>query len=216
MRQKIFAECFGTFTIVFAPTALQAFSRASATLLNDSLVSGLSVMAMILAFAEVSGAHFNPAVTVWLAFEKKFEWKDVPPYAGAQFLGSLLAALSVWFFAGFAGTGVHIPHIAPLQAILLETLLTVLLILTIAGTAGQTKTGSALTIGLLITTLVLIAGPVTGGSMNPARSLGPAIVTALNGNFIPLQNYYVYFVGPLLGSGLLGYFNRAPHALPTE
>jgi aquaporin NIP len=196
LREKLFAEFCGTFTIVFAPAAIQAFGSAGVTLLNDSLVSGLSVMAMIVAFAEISGAHFNPAVTLWLALEKKFAWKDVPLYTLAQVLGSLAAAGIVYFLCGHTGTGTHVPHIAPLQAIVLEVILTLLLLWTIAGTSGQAKGVSALAIGFLVVSNVLIAGPVTGGSMNPARSLGPALVTG----GAALSNYYIYLIGPVLGA----------------
>jgi MIP family channel proteins len=194
VRRALLAEFVGTFGIVFAPVMLSAIGKET-SLLSAALVSGFAVTAMIVAFGEVSGAHFNPAVTIALAVSKAFSWKHVAPYVIAQLLGGIVAAGLAFLLFGVA-SGTHVPAVAPLQAIFIEIILTLFLMLTIYGLDKQTRTGSALVVGMVVIVDVLLGGPVTGGSMNPARSLGPALFAG----GAALAHYYIYVIGPLFGA----------------
>jgi MIP family channel proteins len=194
VRRALLAEFVGTFGIVFAPVMLSAVGKET-SLLSAALVSGLVVTAMIVAFGEASGAHFNPAVTLALAVNKAFSWKQVVPYVIAQLLGGIAAAGLAFLLFGVA-SGTHVPSVAPLQAVAIEAILTLFLMLTIYGLNSETRTGSALVVGMIVIVDVLLGGPVTGGSMNPARSLGPALFAG----GAALANYYIYLIGPVLGA----------------
>jgi glycerol uptake facilitator-like aquaporin len=194
MRQALLAEFVGTFGIVFAPVFLSGVGKET-SLLIAALVSGLAVTGMIVAFGEASGAHFNPAVTVALAARRQFPWRSVLPYVGVQLMGGVAAALASRLLTGVAA-GTHIPTVALPVAFTTEVLLTLFLMLTICGLGGQTRTGSALVVGLVVVVDVLLGGPVTGGSMNPARSLGPALVAGGTA----LTAYPLYAVAPVVGA----------------
>jgi MIP family channel proteins len=194
VKKKLLAEFVGTFGIVFAPVMLSSVGKET-SLLSAALVSGLAVTGMIVAFGEASGAHFNPAVTLALATNKQFPWKQVLPYVVVQLLGGIAAAGIALLLFGVHG-GTHAPSASPMVAIATETLLTLFLMLTIYGLGNQTRTGSALVVGMIVIVDVLLGGPVTGGSMNPARSLGPALFAG----GAPLANYYIYAIGPVLGA----------------
>jgi len=162
-------------------------------------VSGLAVLAMIYALGPISAAHFNPAVTLGFAVAGRFPWRYVVPYWIAEFLGGIAAAaLAALFFGG--GHGVHIPAPGPLwRAVGIETTLTFFLMLVIIAVATDKRANGAvpgLAIGLTVVFDVLVGGAITGGSMNPARSLGPALF----GGSAPLSVYWIYVVGPLLGA----------------
>lgn len=202
MHRRYVAEFVGTFGIVFAPVALSAsgiFPGSDRSLMASAWVSGLAVLAMIYALGHVSAAHFNPAVTLGFAVARRFPWKYVVPYWLAQFLGGIgAAALAAAFFG--CGHGVHIPAGGPmLRAVGVEAVLTFFLMLVIIAVATDKRASGAvpgLAIGLTVVFDVLIGGAVTGGSMNPARSLGPALF----GSTAALLAYWVYVVGPALGA----------------
>lgn len=159
---------------------------------------GLIVMAMIYAFAETSGAHFNPAVTIAFAYAKKFEWKEVPKYILAQVLGAILASLLLWFlFPTSEFLGATIPAIDVYRAFVLELLLTFFLMVVIINVStGSKEIGvvAGIAIGGVVLLEAMFAGPITNASMNPARSLAPAIVS---GN---LQHLWLYIIAPVLGA----------------
>ena len=160
--------------------------------------SGLSVLAMIYALGHLSAAHFNPAVTLAFAAARRFPARYVAPYCLAQLLGGMAAAAAVSLLFG-AGHGAHIPAIAPFRAVGAEALLTFLLMLVISAVATDKRANGAvpgLAIGLSVVFDVLIGGPVTGGSMNPARSLGPALFAGGSA----LSHYWIYVVGPVIGA----------------
>jgi len=182
IEKRYAAEAVGTFGIVFAPVALSAtsgFQGGASGLLAAALVSGLSVLAMIYALGPVSAAHFNPAVTLGFASAKRFPWRFVPGYIASQLAGALLAAgLAAMMFG--TGRGVHIPTGTLVQNVGTEFVLSFFLMLVIIAVATDRRVSStapAIAIGLTVVFCVLVGGPVTGGSMNPARSLGPALVT---------------------------------------
>lgn len=207
MRRYV-AETVGTFGIVFAPVALSATGSlpgGASGLLPAALISGLAVLAMIYALGPICAAHFNPAVTLSFALAGRFPWRHVVPYWVAQLLGALLAAGLVLVLYG-PGFGVHIP--ADPQRIVAnigtEVVLSFFLMLVIMAVATDSRVGGVapgIAIGLVVVVCVLIGGPVTGGSMNPARSLGPALVTGGTS----LQVSWLYVVGPCIGAPLAAF-----------
>lgn len=202
MIRRYVAEFVGTFGIVFAPVALAGtahFPGAAGDLSAAAWVSGLVVLAMVYALGHISAAHFNPAVTLGFAVAGRFPWRFVLPYGAAQFGGGIVAAgLAALLFG--RGYGVHISASGPLvRAVGVEAILTFFLMLVIIAVATDKRANGAvpgLAIGLTVVFDVLIGGPVTGGSMNPARSLGPALF----GSPAALASYWVYVVGPILGA----------------
>ena len=202
MMRRYIAEFVGTFGIVFAPVALSATGRfhgADSGLMAAAWVSGLAVLAMIYALGHISAAHFNPAVTLGFAVARRFPKQYVLPYCLAQLAGGIAAAGMVSLLFG-TGYGTHVPAVGPiLRAVGVEALLTFFLMLVIIAVATDKRANGAvpgLAIGLTVVFDVLIGGPVTGGSMNPARSLGPALFAG----GAPLANYWVYVVGPVSGA----------------
>lgn len=201
MLRRYLAEFVGTFCIVFAPVALSAvgrFAGSDSGLMAASWVSGLAVLAMIYALGHISAAHFNPAVTLGFAAAKRFPWRYVVPYWLAQFAGGIAAAAVVALLFG-GGHGIHIPAGPLVRAVGVEALLTFFLMLVISAVATDKRANGAipgLSIGLTVVFDVLIGGPITGGSMNPARSFGPALF----GGAVPLAVCWVYFVGPAVGA----------------
>ena len=204
MIRRYLAEMIGTFVIVFAPVSLSATGKmegGASGLLAAALVSGLAVLAMIYTFGPISAAHFNPAVTLGFASARRFPWRYVLPYFAAQFLGAILAAGLVTAMFG-AGFGVHIPAPGPvLRDVAMEAVLGFFLMLVIIAVATDRRvspTTPALAIGLTVVFCVLIGGPVTGGSMNPARSFGPAVFAGGEA----LSSVWLYLVAPPIGAVL--------------
>jgi MIP family channel proteins len=201
MAHRYAAEFVGTFGIVFAPVALSAtghFTGGDAGLMAAAWVSGLAVLAMIYALGHISAAHFNPAVTLGFAVGGRFPWRYVVGYWAAQFGGAVTAAALAALVFG-AGHGAHIPTVVAGRAIGLESTLTFLLMLVIIAVATDKRANGAvpgLAIGMTVVFDVLIGGPVTGGSMNPARSLGPALFAG----GAALTHLWIYLVGPALGA----------------
>lgn len=204
MMRRYAAEFIGTFGIVFAPVALSAtghFTGGDGGLMAAAWVSGLDVLAMIYALGHISAAHFNPAVSLGFAVAGRFPWRYVLPYVGAQLVGAITAAgLAALLFG--AGHGAHVPTPGPVtRAVGMEAVLTFFLMLVIIAVATDRRANGAvpgLAIGLTVVFDVLIGGPVTGGSMNPARSLGPALFAG----GAALTHYWVYLVGPMLGAAM--------------
>jgi MIP family channel proteins len=205
MLKRYCAESIGTFIIVFAPVALSATGSlhgGDSGLLAAALVSGLAVLAMIYTFGPISAAHFNPAVTLSFAVAKRFPWKFVAPYWAAQFLGAIGAGAVVALLFG-AGHGVHIPgdptlNLRNLGTEIFLSFILMLVIISVATDARVSGAVPALAIGFTVVLCVLIGGPVTGGSMNPARSMGPMVFAG----GAALANYWIYVVGPCVGAPL--------------
>ena len=175
MTKRYLAEFIGTFVIVFCPVI------ASANHLELSMaawLSGLAVTAMVYALGPISAAHYNPAVTLAFAVTRKFPWKFVAPYMLCQFAGGAVAGLvgSVMFAPG---AGVHHPVANDLaRNVGTELFLAFFLMLVVAALATDRRVNStvpARAIGLTVVTAIMVGGPVTGASMNPARSFGPAL-----------------------------------------
>lgn len=202
---RYWAEFVGTFALVFAGTGaiiVNAASDGAVTHVGIALTFGLVVMVMIYAVGETSGAHFNPAVTFGFWLAGRFPLREVAPYVGSQVAGALLASVTLrGAFPGDASLGATIPapSVAIWAAFLLETVLTFFLMFVIIHVAtGAKERGitAGLAIGATVCLDALLGGPITGASMNPARSLAPALVS---GN---LGALWLYMVAPLLGAAL--------------
>ena len=199
--KKLLAELLGTFTLVFAGTGaiiINAASHGSIGHVGIALTFGLVVLAMIHTFGDISGAHLNPAVTLGFAVARRFAWRDVPGYLGAQFIGALAASLLLHvLYPQDVLLGSTLPAGSALQSLLLELVLTAILMLTILSVStGAKEKGitAGLTIGGVIALEAMFAGPASGASMNPARSLAPALVS---GHF---EHLWLYLVAPVLGA----------------
>jgi aquaporin NIP len=201
--RAVAAEMIGTFTLVLAGTGAVVSDSVSNGALGHvgvALTFGLVIMTMIYATGHISGAHFNPAVTLAFALVRHFPAARVLPYLAAQVFGAVLGSLAVRFLIGSAGgLGVTHPTNGALSGAVFEGILTFILMFVIMAVATDTRAvgqAAAIAIGGTIALEALFAGPVTGASMNPARSLGPALVA---GDYADL---WIYFVGPLLGAAL--------------
>ena len=219
---KVFvAELIGTFALVFVGAAVGLYN---AGLLAIALAHGLTLAVFAYTFGHISGAHINPAVTFGLALNGTVAWADALVYWVAQLSGGILAAyalnaavgvVSPEAFAAAQTTGVLTEQF-PYYAVAVEALLTFFLVNTVLHTAVAGKAGpmAGWAIGTTLTMAILAGGPLTGGSLNPARTFGPAVVAGAAGN---AMMYLIYFVGPLLGAAIaVGAFRllNAPEASP--
>ena len=201
MRRSFLAELFGTAALVFAGTGaiiVNELSHGAITHAGIAVTFGLVVMALIYAFGDVSGAHLNPAVTVGFWMAGRMEGARVLPYIAAQLSGALLASgLLRVIFPTHATLGATLPTGTWHQSFLLEVALTFLLMLVILCVSTGAKE-KGITAGMAIGGVVLLeamfAGPISGASMNPARSLAPALVTG------QLGAVWIYLVAPVLGA----------------
>ena len=199
--KRLFAEFLGTFALVFAGTGAIVIDQSTGGTIGHAgiaLVFGLVVLAMIHTFGDVSGAHLNPAVTIGFAAAGRFSWKDVPGYSAAQLGGAFTASFIVKIlFPNIASLGATLPAGSAMQSFVLEVILTAILMLVILSVStGSKEKGitAGIAIGAVIALEAMFAGPVSGASMNPARSLAPAIVS---GNF---QHLWLYPVATVLGA----------------
>jgi aquaporin Z len=201
--RRIFSELFGTFLLVLVAAGggmVNARFGGHAVPADARVVApGLMVLAIIMFMGAVSGAHLNPAVSIAFALRGDFPWRRVPLYLVAQFAGAVVATLLLWGLIGrhgSAGLALPGPGIPALTALLWELVLTTGLVSTILGTAsGAQAVGSiaALGVGSYIALAGLWGAPVSGASMNPARSLGPALVLG------DWTAWWAYLVGPVAG-----------------
>jgi glycerol uptake facilitator protein len=217
LSRRLVTEAVGTgLLILFGPGSVVAALAVGGGTLDYAglgiigLSFGLVVALVIYAFGSTSGAHINPAVTVALAATRRFPWREVAPYVVAQLVGAVLGGLLVVVAFGTAsvdvsnvgavsfGPGVDYP-----RAILVEVLGTFLLMLTIMALAVDTRAPAGwagLLIGLSVTCVIVVFGPLTGAAINPARAFGPYAASALVGGDVPWSQFAAYIVGPLLGA----------------
>ena len=195
------AEFLGTFALVFAGTGAIVVNQSTGGVIGHAgiaLVFGLVVMAMIYTFGDVSGAHLNPAVSLGFAVAGRFPWRDFPGYAAAQLGGAFAASgLLKILFPTSPTLGATLPAGSVAQSFILELVLTAILMLVILSVStGAKEKGvtAGIAIGAVVALEAMFAGPVCGASMNPARSLAPAIVS---GNF---QHLWLYPAATLLGA----------------
>jgi len=207
--KKYFAESIGTFILVFCGTGaiiINEVSGGTVTHAGIAVTFGLVVLAMIYALGDVSGAHINPAVTIAFAVAKRFEWKEVAPYITAQLIGAVLASMLLNFlFPVNDMLGTTIPAGPPMQSFILEVMLTFILMFVILNVSVGAKE-KGITAGIAIASVIgmeaMFAGPICGASMNPARSIGPAVVSA------HLEYLWLYVAAPITGAVLAVFINK--------
>ena len=201
--KRYVAEVIGTFALVFCGTGAIVIDQQSGGAVSHvgiSITFGLIVMAMIYALGNISGAHLNPAVTIAFTLAKKFEPKQVTPYIISQLVGALLASLVLKFlFPTNEFLGATLPAGSAMQSFVLEFILTFFLMLVIINVAtGSKEQGmfAGLAIGSTVLLEAMFAGPICGASMNPARSLAPALVSG------HLEHLWVYLAATTLGAAV--------------
>lgn len=201
MRRRLAAEGLGTFILVFAGTgaiAIDEVTGGAVTHVGIGLTFGLVVMAMIYALGDVSGAHLNPAVTFGFWFARRIPAAEAAAYGTIQCAGALLASACLRaILPGSATLGATIPAGGPWQSFLLEGLLTFVLMFVILSVAtGSRERGimAGAAIGAVVGLEALFAGPISGASMNPARSLAPAVLA------MRFDSLWVYLAAPCLGA----------------
>ena len=221
LPRRALAELLGTALLAFfgpgAVVAAMTLGEGSldyAGLGFIALSFGLVIMLVIYAVGTTSGAHINPAVTVALAVTGRFRWVEVPAYVAAQIVGAVIGAFLVVGMAGVEaatapGVGVGLTSITVGvgvgQAVLAEVIGTFLLMFTIMAVAVDRRAPvglAGLIIGLAVACAIFVLGPFTGGSLNPARTIGPFIANTVFGGTTPWGDLWVYLVGPLSGAAL--------------
>jgi MIP family channel proteins len=194
------AEGLGTFALIFFGCGAIAVGAQSGQLGHPAVAVafGLVIAVMIYALGHISGAHFNPAVSVGFAVGRHFPWSRAATYSLAQIAGATLGALALRVMLGAdADLGVTQPSGSELQSLAWEGLLTFFLMLVITAVATDTRAvgeAAALAIGGTVALGALVGGPISGASMNPARSLGPALVAG------DLTAIWIYLIGPVVGA----------------
>lgn len=201
--KKLIAEYIGTFILVFAGTSaivVNDISGGAVTSVGIALVFGLIVSAMIYTLGDISGAHINPAVTIAFWYARRFPGRDVPGYLAGQVLGAVSASTVVsLLFHGHPTLGATVPSGSAAQSFVMELLLTFILMLTIISVAtGAKEKGvmAGMSIGGVVTLDALFGGPVSGASMNPARSIGPALISG------QVKELWIYILAPVIGACL--------------
>ena len=198
MSRKLIAELIGTFTLIFIGAGAAAIGAAG--LVGVALAHGLVVVAFAYAYGHISGTHINPAVTIGLWAGKQIDAGTAVAYIVVQLVGGTLGAFALRSILGGSDSGLGATTLAanvtPVQGFVLELLLTFFLVNTIFNTAVNGKAGNLapVAIGLTLVFAILMGGPLTGASLNPVRTLGPAFMT---GNF---ANLSIYMIAPPLGA----------------
>ncbi|XP_055805130.1 probable aquaporin NIP-type [Solanum dulcamara] len=202
VAQKLIAEAIGMYFIIFAGCGSVAVNKLydeNITFPGICITWGLIVMVMVYSVGHVSGGHFNPAITVTFTIFRRFSWKLAPLYIIAQLTGSILASGTLTLLLdvtskSYFGT---IPAGSNAQSLAIEIIISFLLMFVVSGVSTDDRAIGqlgGLAVGMTITLNVFVAGPISGASMNPARSIGPAIVKQV------YKGLWVYIVGPLIGT----------------
>jgi len=210
--RRLTAETFGTFALVFVAVGADTMALVSDGRVSEAaraVAPALMVAAIIYAIGDVSGAHLNPVVSLAFAVRRLVPVTWLVPYWAAQLAGAVLACVLVRALFGDAiRAGVSTPHVPDGTAVAIEAILTWLLVVVILGTADRHRIvgpNAALAVGATIALCGLIALPIEGASMNPARSAGPALVSG------DLGNLWIYILGPLIGAALAVVLTRFLH-----
>jgi aquaporin Z len=221
--RALLAEASGTFWFFFigAGSILTLASGSGGGLLDVALAHGITLAIAISAFGALSGGHFNPAVTFGLAIAGRHPWSRVPTYWAAQLVGGVIAGYALRFVFEFSIAAVDKTHlgtpglagtITPTVGIVIEALLTLFLVWAVYGTAVSPLAPpiAGFGIGLTVMTDILLGGPLTGAAMNPARWFATAVPASF------YDNWYVYWIGPLLGAAIAGLSIRYLFAPPPD
>lgn len=214
--KKYLSEFLGTFILVFAGTGVVIVNQDTAgavTLTGIALCWGMIIIATVYSFGDISGNHINPAVTLAFAVDKRFEWKEVPAYLFAQLAGAFAASFLLHLlFPENVTLGQTQPSGSLLQSFVMEAVMTFILMMVILRVStGSKEKGitAGIVIGATVSFLVLFGGPVSGTSLNPTRSIAPAIVS---GN---LTNLWIYLTAPFLGVVVAVFAHRTVHVDET-
>ena len=217
--RRLFSEVWGTFLLVLVAAGggvigATAFG-SDLTLPMKALAPGMMVMGIIFFMGTISGAHLNPAVTLAFAVRGNFPWRRVPGYIGAELLGAILASVFLQLMYGniINGATEPTPDVNIWVAMGTEAVLTLGLVSVILGTASGARNvgfNGALAVGAYIGLVSVWGAPVSGASMNPARSLGPELIGG------DLSNYWIYLVGPIIGAMIAVVFERILKGAPTK
>ncbi len=202
--KKYIAEFIGTFALVFCGTGaaiINEVTQGEVSHVGVAVTFGLIVMVMINSIGDISGAHMNPAVTIAFAVNKNFKWAHVLPYLISQAAGAFAASFILkYLFPSSVFLGATVPAGAPMQSFILEIILSFFLMLVILQVAtGSKEQGllAGITIGSVVLLEAMFAGPISGASMNPVRSLAPAIAGSHT------KDLWIYLSAPFIGA-LLG------------
>ena len=201
------AEFIGTFLLVLVATGVimaDELSGGQVSHLGIGLSTGMAVAVIVFALGHISGAHINPAVTIGFAIGAHFPWRAVPGYVFAQLAGGILASAVLLVLLGsVANQGANLPGVGTPQALGFEVMLTFLLMLVIVAVATDSKARgnlAAIAIGSTVALEIIFAGHLSGASMNPARSLSPALVGWT------WTSQWIYVVGPIAGAAIAAFF----------
>ena len=198
--RKYLAEGIGTFALVFCGTGaivINDVTGGTVTHVGVAITFGLIVTAMIYAFGHISGAHINPAVSIAFAVTDRFDEKKIFPYIVAQLVGAIIAsAILAYLFKDHEGLGATLPAGEWQQTFILEIILTYILMFVILFVSQNkaVKEFTGLAVGFVVLLEAMFAGPITGASMNPARSIGPALISE------NLTHLWIYIVAPIIGA----------------
>ncbi|WOL07555.1 hypothetical protein Cni_G16299 [Canna indica] len=201
LTRKLGAEFVGTFILIFGATAAPIVNQkynGAETLIGNAASAGLAVMIVILSTGHISGAHLNPSLTIAFAMLRHFPWAHVPAYIVAQVSASICASFALkGVFHPFLSGGVTVPSVSTAQAFFIEFVITFNLLFVVTAVATDTRAVGELAgiaVGATVMLNILVAGPSSGGSMNPVRTLGPAIAA---GNY---KQIWIYLVAPTAGA----------------
>jgi glycerol uptake facilitator protein len=224
LMKRAVAEMIGTWVLVFLGTgsvvtmvvffkSLDAVNQAALLLIGISF--GVAVLVMIYVFGHISGTHINPAVSIALWLTGRFPTRDMVTYVIAQLIGAFLASATIYALWGSravdAGLGITLPgaEVSYVQAIFVEIVLTFFLGLAIWGSAVDSRAPggfAGLAIGLVVAADIWVGGPLTGASMNPARSFGPFLgESAFGGSAADWAKFPIYIIGPIVGLALAAF-----------
>ncbi|MCL1892477.1 MAG: aquaporin Z [Alphaproteobacteria bacterium] len=210
--KKLFAEFLGTFVLILFGCGTAVLAGSYVGVLGIALAFGLAILVMSYAVGHISGGHFNPAVSIGLAVAKRFEWKEVPRYVGAQLLGAIFAAFIIWLIVKGQATGAanvgafaanNYGRFTLGAALLTEIVMTFVFLSVIIGVTAKDALNkfAGVAIGLSLTAIHLVSIPITNTSVNPARSTSQALFSA---DPTALSHLWVFWVAPIAGAIIAG------------